>query len=106
MHRVEGVRKTLRLAVDDDVDVALAPARDCLANVPVCRNEAQRAQHLTELLRLYLARAELDELDSLANRSRIRRTFHLLQQIFDGAHPVECDFGGGSRAKAVVENLE
>ena len=43
MNGVKGVGKSIGLAIYDQVDVALAPTSDLLANVPMRRNESQHA---------------------------------------------------------------
>ena len=106
MHGVIGMREPLRLAVHDDVDVALPPARHRLADVSVRLRKTEREQHLVELLRFFLAGAELDELDSLAGDARVLRPPDLLEQIVEGTHAIERDFRGRTGAKSVVENLQ
>ena len=66
MHGPVGMRESFRLAVHDDVDVALPPARDGLANVAMRGSEPQRAQHLAELARFFFAGAEFDEFHAAA----------------------------------------
>ena len=81
------MRKAFRLAIDDQVDVALPPASHRLAAMTIGRREAQGLQHVTELRCLFLVCTELDELDPLTAHPVVRRRcagdalLNLLQQV-------------------------
>jgi len=66
MHGAVGMRKSFRLAVHDNIDIALSPARDRLAHVSVRGSKPQGAQQLAKLARFVFAGAEFDEFDAAA----------------------------------------
>ena len=83
------MRKSFRLAVHDDIDVTLPPARDGLAQMTVRGSEPQGAQHLAKLARFFFAGTEFDELDAAAGNPRIgpgtggRAPLDLFEQIIE-----------------------
>jgi len=106
MDRVVGMRKAFRLAVDDEVDVALSPAGHCLASMPRGRRESQRLQHVPELGRFLLVGAELDELDPLAVDAAVRVLQNPLQQVRKRTHAVDRDVRRRPGEEPIVEDLE
>src|SRR5215213_11145098 len=73
MGDVEGMGEAFLLAVDDDVDVALAPAGDVLRLVLARLGEAEPGEQRLEIRGGGLVHRELDELDAGARRARRQR---------------------------------
>src|SRR5260221_1663248 len=113
---VERVRKPLLLAVDDDVDVALAPAGDRLRLVDAGRGEAEPAQHRLERRCGPLVDRELQELDALARRRRRQgrraayidagRFAELVQHEEERALTVDGNASGGPGTEPVAEDFK
>ena len=101
------MREAFRLAVDDEVDVALAPASHGFASVAIGRRESQRLQHVTELTGFFLVGTELDELDPLAlQRGGPRCCMTCSSKYVSERMPVDCNVRRRPGEEAVVENLE
>src|SRR5829696_1060814 len=115
MGDVEGMGEAFLLAVDDDVDVALAPAGDVLRLVLARLGEAEPGEQLLEIRGRGLVHRELDELDARARRARRQRRQarnggagpapQLVEHEDQRALPVDRDAARRSGPEAVAEDL-
>src|SRR5205807_2802432 len=67
---VEGMRKTFLLAVDHEIDVALAPSRDGLRAMHSGAPKAQPTQQVFEARGIVIVGGELDEAHTLGEIGR------------------------------------
>ena len=120
MQAVEGMRKSLTVPVDDDVDVALVEQFDILGAMAPCTFEAQSLDQLDQRGGVFVARREFDEFDALhLGRRRQRRQIgkrrlasacapgvDRLAQRAQRTHAVERNRIGRRAAELIVEDFQ
>ncbi len=107
MQEVEGLRKSLILEVEHEVDLALAVEFGAFRAVPMGPTEPQAVQHLGERTDPVGVIHELDELDAVdgGQRRGLRRPPDLLVEPQEGAHTVGGNPAGRRGTEIVAEDL-
>ena len=115
------VREAVLVAVEDEIDPALRPARDRLRLVLADLAESQSGEQLRQFRRRAVVRREFKELDTEASRARrdlrrgqslsgfaerARAAAHLVHEIDERALAIDRDAARRARAKLVVEDFE